>query len=165
MRVSEVEGAQKEILTIARRMAESGEIVLARSLAQTRYPARFQLVLAANPCPCGQAGTPGGDCRCPAMSVRRYTTRISGPILDRIDISQSLAPMRRAMLRAASRVRAESSAMVAERVALARERQRERLAPFGFTTNASVPGPVLELYDLANDPGETRDVAADKKSA
>ena len=122
---------------------ESGEIVLARSLAQTRYPARFQLVLAANPCPCGQAGTPGGDCRCPAMSVRRYTTRISGPILDRIDISQSLAPMRRAMLRAASRVRAESSAMVAERVALARERQRERLAPFGFTTNASVPGPVL----------------------
>lgn len=77
------------------------------------------------------------------MSVRRYTTRISGPILDRIDISQSLAPMRRAMLRAASRVRAESSAMVAERVALARERQRERLAPFGFTTNASVPGPVL----------------------
>ena len=68
---------------------ESGRIVLGRALATATYPASFQLVLAANPCPCGMAGTPGANCRCPPMAVRRYASRVSGPILDRIDIHLS----------------------------------------------------------------------------
>ncbi|WP_072041909.1 YifB family Mg chelatase-like AAA ATPase [Nigerium massiliense] len=121
---------------------ESGVIVLARSLAQTTYPARFQLVLAANPCPCGLAGTPGAQCRCSPMAVRRYSERISGPILDRIDIQQGLRPLRQSFLAAAAGA-AEASAAVAARVAAARDRQRHRLAPLSLSLNSAVPGRVL----------------------
>lgn len=121
---------------------ESGLIVLARSKAQTAYPARFQLVLAANPCPCGQGGRPGHACRCSAMAVRRYSERLSGPILDRVDITARLSPMTQAYLRAAGRG-GEPSQSVAERVAQARDRQRHRLGALGWSTNAEVPGPVL----------------------
>lgn len=121
---------------------ESGRIVLGRSVAQATYPASFQLVLAANPCPCGNAGTRGLECRCPPVAVRRYAERVSGPILDRIDIHQHLRPMRRAYLRAVGRT-TEPSAVVARRVLEARERQRDRLAPLGWRTNGEVPGPAL----------------------
>ncbi|TBT84346.1 ATP-binding protein [Propioniciclava sinopodophylli] len=121
---------------------ESGRIELARVRAVASYPARFQLVLAANPCPCGQSGLRSNACTCTPMAVRRYGERLSGPILDRIDITQTLRPMTQAYLRAA-RGSAESSAVVAARVASARARQLERLAPLGYRTNAEVPGPVL----------------------
>lgn len=120
---------------------EAGRVVLARSEATAVYPASFQLVLAANPCPCGQAGTPGADCQCAPQVVRRYGSRVSGPILDRIDIHQRLAPMRTALLSAATE--GETSAVVAQRVVAARQRQRARLEPLGWSTNGEVPGPVL----------------------
>jgi magnesium chelatase family protein len=121
---------------------ESGRVVLARSESTAVYPASFQLVLAANPCPCGMATTPGGNCRCAPMAVRRYAARVSGPILDRIDIHQQLRPLRTALL-AKGTPSGESSATVAERVVAARERQRFRLSGLGWRTNAEVPGPVL----------------------
>lgn len=121
---------------------ESGRIVLARAAASATYPADFQLVLAANPCPCGQAGVPGGTCRCPPMVVRRYASRVSGPILDRIDITTQLRPMRAAMF-ADRYPPGETSAKVAERVLAARDRQRYRLEPCGWRTNGQVPGPTL----------------------
>jgi magnesium chelatase family protein len=121
---------------------ESGRIVLGRAVATATYPASFQLVLAANPCPCGQAGVPDGNCRCAPMAVRRYATRISGPILDRIDIHQQLRQVRAALL-GAHHPAVEGSAAVAERVLAARERQRQRLAPSGWRTNGEVPGPAL----------------------
>ncbi|MBK8463128.1 MAG: YifB family Mg chelatase-like AAA ATPase [Nigerium sp.] len=121
---------------------ELGRIELARARALTSYPARFQLVLASNPCPCGQAGTPGGVCTCPPMAVRRYAARLSGPILDRIDIAQRLRPMTRAYLRAAGSA-GEPSAAIAGRVVEARRRQVHRLREWGWSTNAEVPGPVL----------------------
>ncbi len=117
---------------------ESGTVTLGRAEVQTSYPARFQLVLAANPCPCGLAATPGAECTCAPMAIRRYADRVSGPILDRIDIATVLAPLRRAYLRTASV--GESSQVVAERVRAARERQRHRLAGTGWLTNAEVPG-------------------------
>lgn len=120
---------------------EAGRVVLARSESTAIYPASFQLVLAANPCPCGQAGTPGSDCQCAPQVVRRYGSRVSGPILDRIDIHQRLAPMRTALLSAVGE--GETSAAVAERVVAARQRQRTRLEPLGWSTNGEVPGPVL----------------------
>ncbi len=120
---------------------ESGRIVLGRAVATATYPASFQLVLAANPCPCGMATTPGGNCRCAPMVVRRYASRVSGPILDRIDIHQHLKPVRAALLRNAEP--GESSQAVAERVWLARERQHHRLEPGGWRTNGEVPGPAL----------------------
>ena len=120
---------------------ESGRIVLARSVATTEFPARFQLVLAANPCPCGNARTPGADCTCAPLAVRRYAERISGPILDRVDIVQHLRPVRKAYLRDAGK--AEDSATVGARIRDARERQAARLLPLGFARNAEVPGPQL----------------------
>jgi magnesium chelatase family protein len=120
---------------------ESGRVVLARSEATAVYPANFQLVLAANPCPCGMAGTPGAHCRCAPMAVRRYASRVSGPILDRVDIHQRLRPVRPELL--ARDAASESSAVVSERVVQARERQRHRLARFGWSTNAEVPGVIL----------------------
>ncbi|MFT3877734.1 MAG: YifB family Mg chelatase-like AAA ATPase [Propioniciclava sp.] len=121
---------------------ESGVIELARSRAITRFPARFQLILAANPCPCGQSGTPGGACTCPPMAIRRYAARLSGPILDRVDIVQRLRPMTQSYLRAVGSV-GEATAPVAARVREARERQARRLGEWGWTTNAEVPGRLL----------------------
>jgi magnesium chelatase family protein len=124
---------------------ETGEVTLSRAAAQVTYPARFQLVLAANPCPCGYATTPGHECRCSPLAIRRYAERLSGPILDRIDIRQQLRPLRRAYVTAE---RGERSAVVAERVRLARERQSWRLAGTPWTTNGEVPGSRLRR-DLA----------------
>lgn len=124
---------------------ESGRIVLARAAATATYPASFQLVMAANPCPCGLAATPGAQCRCPPMAVRRYAQRVSGPILDRVDIHQHLRPMRKSFLAAALRT-AEPTRVVAERVQLARERQARRLAFGGWRTNGEVPGPALRRH-------------------
>jgi len=130
------------VLEALRVPLESGRIVLGRSVATATYPASFQLVLAANPCPCGQAGVPGGNCRCPPMTVRRYATRISGPILDRIDIHQQLRPVRAALI-GSHHPQGEASVAVAARVLAARDRQRHRLAQSGWRTNGEVPGPAL----------------------
>lgn len=124
---------------------EAGMVTLARSGRHATYPARFQLVLAANPCPCGLSLTPGADCRCAPMSVLRYRQRLSGPLLDRVDIHQTLHPLRRTTLREA-RASAESTAQVRERVLAARDRQARRLSGTGWRTNAEVPGPFLRAH-------------------
>ncbi len=130
------------VLDALRAPLESGVIMIGRSEVQARYPARFQLVLAANPCPCGNAATPGAACTCPPMSIRRYSDRISGPIRDRIDIQQVLRPMKKTYLKAAL-AQTESTSVVAERVAEARTRQAHRLADSPWPTNGDVPGPYL----------------------
>ncbi|CAA9413325.1 MAG: MG(2+) CHELATASE FAMILY PROTEIN / ComM-related protein [uncultured Propionibacteriaceae bacterium] len=131
------------VLDSLRTPLESGVITLGRSEVQARYPAQFQLVLAANPCPCGQAATPGGRCHCPPMAVRRYADKISGPIRDRIDMQQAFVPMKKAFLRVAASQPAEPSTVVASRVAEARARQAYRLAGSGWRTNGEVSGPYL----------------------
>jgi magnesium chelatase family protein len=137
---------------------ESGRIVLGRAVATATYPASFQLILAANPCPCGQSGVPDGNCRCAPMAVRRYATRISGPILDRIDIHQQLRQVRAALL-GGNQPPGEGSEVVAERVLAARDRQRHRLAPSGWRTNGEVPGPALRKRLPLPDGSELLDAA------
>jgi len=141
-----------KVLETLRTPLEAGEIVLGRSEAQVRYPARFQLVLAANPCPCGLAGTPGAACSCSPMMIRRYAARLSGPILDRVDLHQHIVPQRQSLLRALPC--GESSAVVLARVIEARERQARRLADTAWLTNSEVSGryarsqlPALEGVD------------------
>lgn len=130
------------VLDALRGPLESGVIMIGRSEVQARYPARFQLVLAANPCPCGNAATRGAVCTCPPMAIRRYADRVSGPIRDRLDIQQVMRPMRKAYLRAAL-AQTESTAVVAGRIAEARARQARRLADAPWQTNGDVPGPYL----------------------
>src|ERR671911_3234530 len=120
-----------QVIDALRTPLESGTVQINRSEGPARFPARFQLILAANPCPCGLAATPGGQCQCAPLAVRRYAERISGPIRDRIDINQGFLPVRKANLKAALQ-RSEPSAVVAERVGEARQRQLHRLAGTGW---------------------------------
>ncbi len=121
---------------------ENGTITISRAKATALFPARFQLVLAANPCPCGMYGVVGAECRCDSVKVRRYQERISGPILDRIDIRHQLLGTNRMLLDVAT-APPETSAVVAGRVAEARARQRRRLAGTPWATNGEVAGPYL----------------------
>ncbi len=117
---------------------EEGEIRLARSDGVARYPARFQLVLAANPCPCAPAHPQ--DCICPAAAKRRYLGKLSGPLLDRVDLRVELDPIRSGAIAAGE---GESTATVRHRVAAARQAAAERWRPYGVGTNAEVSGPLL----------------------
>ncbi|CAM3758317.1 YifB family Mg chelatase-like AAA ATPase [Isoptericola cucumis] len=127
------------VLETLRQPLEAGELVLHRSGGAARYPARFQLVLTANPCPCGMASlNKGFDCSCTPTAKRRYFGRLSGPLLDRVDLQVEVAPVTRADR--LSGTSGEGSARVAARVAAARGAARERLSGTGWTTNAEVPG-------------------------
>ena len=133
-----------QVLDALRTPLESGTVSIARSELNARFPAAFQLVLAANPCPCGMASTPGAQCRCAPQAVRRYAEKISGPVRDRVDIVQAFLPLRRSQLKAASD--GESSARVAARVREARDRQLARLAGTPWRTNGEVSGPYLRRH-------------------
>ncbi len=117
---------------------EDGEVRLARRDGVVRYPARCQLVLAANPCPC--APPDERDCTCAPSARRRYLGRLSGPLLDRVDLRVAMRPLKD-MGRADAEP--ESTATVRERVLRARAAARARWAGTGWSTNAEVPGPVL----------------------
>ncbi|TNY36072.1 YifB family Mg chelatase-like AAA ATPase [Thermomonospora catenispora] len=131
---------QAGVLDALRQPLEEGEVTIARAGISTRFPARFTLVLAANPCPC--AAAKAVDCTCTPAVRTRYLARISGPLLDRIDVKLRLHPATRAELRYDLEL-AERSEVVAERVLAARERAAKRLAGTPWRTNAEIPGPQL----------------------
>jgi magnesium chelatase family protein len=112
------------VLEVLREPIESGRILISRAARQAEFPARFQLVAAMNPCPCGYAGDASGRCRCTPDQVERYRSRISGPLLDRIDLHVEVPRLPHAELRASSSV--ETSAEVRRRVIAARDRQLHR---------------------------------------
>ncbi|BBE23025.1 hypothetical protein MN0502_19080 [Arthrobacter sp. MN05-02] len=132
---------ERRVLEALREPLESGRLVLHRASGTASYPARFQLVLALNPCPCGLAGGKGIDCLCTAQQRRRYFNRLSGPLLDRVDLQ--LAVQRVGLADYVGGASPEASAAVALRVAAARGAQRERLRPWNYATNAEVQGRVL----------------------
>ncbi|MFF7629123.1 YifB family Mg chelatase-like AAA ATPase [Streptomyces cyaneofuscatus] len=126
-------------LDALRQPLESGHVVVARAAGVVRLPARFLMVLAANPCPCGRHSLTGAGCECPPSVVRRYQARLSGPLLDRVDLRVEVEPVDRADLLEQGG-RGESTAVVAARVREARARAAERLAGTPWTTNSEVPG-------------------------
>lgn len=114
----------RHVLEVLRQPLESGEIHLSRARAQARFPARFQLVAAMNPCPCGYQGNGDNRCRCTPDQVRRYRDRLSGPLLDRIDLQVAVLPLKAGELHSAPA--GEASATIAARVAQIRQRQLAR---------------------------------------
>ncbi|WP_069741744.1 YifB family Mg chelatase-like AAA ATPase [Streptomyces sp. EN23] len=126
-------------LDALRQPLESGHVVVARAAGVVRLPARFLMVLAANPCPCGRHTLTGAGCECPPSVVRRYQARLSGPLLDRVDLRVEVEPVDRADLLGQGG-RGESTAVVAARVRDARARAAERLAGTPWTTNSEVSG-------------------------
>nr|WP_314256343.1 YifB family Mg chelatase-like AAA ATPase [uncultured Devosia sp.] len=134
------------VLDSLRQPLESGETVIARANARVAYPSRVQLIAAMNPCKCGLAGTPGHVCRRGQACADDYQGRVSGPFLDRIDIRVDVPAVTAADMMAPID-RAESSAAVAERVALARDRQRARYAAMdqpAVLTNAAASSSLIE---------------------
>ncbi len=129
-------------LDALRQPLESGHVVIARAAGVVRLPARFLMVLAANPCPCGRHTLHGSGCECPPSVVRRYQGRLSGPLLDRVDLRVAVEPVTRSDLLGQGG-RGESTAVVADRVREARERAAVRLADTPWRLNSEVPGQEL----------------------
>ncbi|MEV6298664.1 YifB family Mg chelatase-like AAA ATPase [Actinoplanes sp. NPDC051861] len=136
----------RSTLQALRQPLESGRVLLSRSRGTVEYPARTQLVVAANPCPCA---SPAGDqlCNCSPAARRRYLSKLSGPLLDRIDIRINALPLTAVQLMGESAATGtpavESSAIVAARVARARSAAAARWSAGGWRVNAEVPGPEL----------------------
>ncbi|MEU4495714.1 YifB family Mg chelatase-like AAA ATPase [Streptomyces sp. NPDC023998] len=126
-------------LDALRQPLESGHVVVARSAGVVRLPARFLMVLAANPCPCGRHTLHGAGCECPPSLIRRYQARLSGPLLDRVDLRVEVEPVTRSDLLGQGG-RGEPTAVVAARVREARERAAARLQDTPWTVNSEVPG-------------------------
>ncbi|RNI24323.1 YifB family Mg chelatase-like AAA ATPase [Flexivirga caeni] len=144
---------RRDVLDALRQPLESGEVRVARADQVVTFPARFQLVLAANPCPCGQNYGKGTKCTCAPQRRRDYLSRMSGPLLDRVDVQLTMLPVTRASL---AGPRGESSAQVAERVVAARRRQAERWAPLGYARNGEVPGTRLRNGEWRLSAADTR---------
>ncbi|NOX75883.1 MAG: YifB family Mg chelatase-like AAA ATPase [Gammaproteobacteria bacterium] len=116
----------RKVLEVLREPLESGRITISRAARQAEFPARFQLVAAMNPCPCGYLGHSNGRCHCTGEQVQRYRARISGPLLDRIDMHVEVPSVPRELLRAGASETGEDSASVRRRVEQARGRQLTR---------------------------------------
>jgi magnesium chelatase family protein len=128
------------VLDALRQPLESGEVLVARSAGSLRLPARFLLLLAANPCPCGRWSRRGDACECTPTMVTRYQSRLSGPLLDRVDLRVEVDAVSRTALLRQREAPAESSAVVAARVLAARERAATRYADTPWRLNGEVPG-------------------------
>jgi magnesium chelatase family protein len=131
----------RHVLDVLREPLETGRILISRAARQAEFPAAFQLVAAMNPCPCGYAGDSSGRCTCTPDQVQRYRARVSGPLLDRLDLQLEVPRLPLAEL-AATGLPAETSAIVAARVAAARQRQLARAG----RTNAQ-----LQAHDVSRD--------------
>ncbi|MFQ5355141.1 MAG: YifB family Mg chelatase-like AAA ATPase [Mariprofundaceae bacterium] len=132
----------RRVLEVLRQPLEDGYVCIARAAGSARFPARFQLIAAMNPCPCGYLGHPLRGCRCSEMQIKRYQNRISGPLKDRIDLQVQVPPVEQEEL---SRMKpGEASQEIAARVLAARQCQHQRL-PDGVI-NAHMSTSQLEQY-------------------
>lgn len=135
---------KKHVLEVLRQPLEAGEVTISRASGSLRYPADFMLVAALNPCPCGYLTDPRHACTCRPDAVQRYRSRLSGPLLDRIDLQVEVPAVPYEDLK---RTRGGSgSAQIRERIVAARELQARRYAPAGLLTNSQLSGALLEKY-------------------
>jgi magnesium chelatase family protein len=136
----------RDVLEALREPIESGRVSIARAARQAQFPARFQLLAAMNPCPCGHCGSPGGRCRCTPERIARYRGRVSGPLADRIDIKLDVPAPREAEL--LGNTVAESTQVIRERVMRARAIQ---------TGRQGKPNALLETREIDRHCGTDRD--------
>ena len=142
----------RDVLETLRQPLEDGEVTVARASGTLHLPARFQLICAMNPCRCGWRGHPSGRCRCPDRDVERYVEKISGPLLDRIDLHVNVPSVEYEMMRRKSP--SEPSAAVKARVDAARDIQKRRFAGTATTCNAYMTPAQLKAFcplDAAGD--------------
>ena len=136
---------QRSVLEVLRQPLEEGSVTIARAALSLTFPARFMLAGAMNPCPCGFFGDPTRECRCTPAQIQRYVSKISGPLLDRIDIHIEVPAVRYRELR--EKAAAEGSADVRERVLRAREKQLQRFAEEKQVySNAQMPPKLIRRH-------------------
>lgn len=133
-------------LEVLREPLENGCVTISRAKETVSYPARFTLIAAMNPCPCGHLGDPIKPCTCSPMQVNRYKSRISGPLLDRIDLTVNLNPVKYSDWNKKSE--GETSAQIRERVLKAREIQRNRFKNSATTANAFMTAKEIKEFCL-----------------
>jgi magnesium chelatase family protein len=143
---------KKGVLEVMRQPLEDGQVTISRALMSLTYPAGFMLVAAMNPCPCGYVGDPQHQCTCDPFAIQRYQSRVSGPLLDRIDIQIEVPAIRYRELRAEDA--AEASAAVRERVETARRLQRERYGAEGIHCNAQLTHRLMKLWCRVDEEGQ-----------
>jgi magnesium chelatase family protein len=137
-----------DVLEALRQPLEEGVVRVCRARATVRYPARFLLVAATNPCPCGEGGPPGSGCRCSGAARQRYDRRLSGPLLDRFDLRVEVG--RPAVSDLLETDPGEPTVVVAARVQAARQRAAER----GVGANGLLPGPDVERFTPLSGPAK-----------
>lgn len=133
-------------LELLRQPLEDREIQICRAKTRVCYPASFMFVAAMNPCPCGYYNQRGKVCNCSVSSILKYRGKLSGPLMDRIDIQLQIMPVSASEIVGESGQRGESSAQIAKRVAKAREIQYARYSGEKFYTNAQIPPSMLSKY-------------------
>jgi magnesium chelatase family protein len=133
----------RHVLEVLRQPLEEGRVSIARATRTAVFPARFMLVGAMNPCPCGFLGDTDRECRCTPQQVARYRGRLSGPLRDRLDLTVEVPALPPSALAAGS---GEPSQTVRARVMLARERQRDRYSAGGVRTNAELTPALMAQY-------------------
>ena len=138
--LDEVTEFRRDAIEGLRQPLEDGRVIITRAVGSVMFPARCTLVAAANPCPCGYEGDPRRACRCRVDRIDAYKQKLSGPLLDRIDLRLRVPRLTKHELLGAAE--AERSAVVRDRVLEARERQRGRYATIAVGSNAQLPGPV-----------------------
>ncbi len=143
---------QRDALEVLRQPLEDGVVTVSRVAGSLTFPSRFMLVCAMNPCKCGWYGHPSGKCRCSANDVRRYHSRVSGPLLDRIDIIVEVPALEYDELK--RKTPAESSAEIKKRVDAARRIQRERFNGDGTMCNAHIESRTLREVCALSTEGE-----------
>jgi magnesium chelatase family protein len=139
--MDELNEFRRDAIESLRQPLEDGRVVVTRAVGSVEFPARFTLVAAANPCPCGYEGDPRRHCSCPDHRIRQYRQKLSGPLLDRIDLRLRVPRLTKEELLGSEP--AESSEAVRTRVEGARARQRGRYGARGYSCNAHLPGPVI----------------------
>ena len=142
----------KDAIEVLRQPLEDGEITITRAAGSVRMPSRFMLVCAMNPCRCGWRGHPSGRCTCTQASVEKYVSRISGPMLDRIDLHVEVPSVEFEAMR--RKETPESSAAVKERVDAARKVQAKRFADRKISCNAHMTPSMLGQYCVLDESGE-----------
>ena len=135
---------QRHVLDVLRQPLEDGEVTISRASMSLTFPARFMLAAAMNPCQCGFFGDPLHQCACTPPMIQRYLAKISGPLLDRIDLHIQVPAVKYKEL--ADDERSEDSAAIRERILAARQRQSLRLAPFGQFCNAQMTPRTLRRF-------------------
>lgn len=144
---------KRGVLEGLRQPLEDGHVILTRASGTLKYPARFMLIAAMNPCPCGYYGDRTRACICTGIQIRRYRAKLSGPLLDRLDIHLDVPPVAVRELRI-ERPASEGSASIRSRVIAARERQRRRYREDGIYTNAQLKPRMIKRYCGLDQPAQ-----------